>query len=218
MAMEPCPICGVSVKAENLLRHVEDNHPKHPDASGLRQRLREDTRYAPVRPRDEFRWRRWHVALAIAVVLIVAGAIFLAPYFDPYRNFNRDSCVGHENAPFHIHPWLQVVIDGTVQSIPGTVGHTPGCLKPLHTHDGPSEVDATLARQIHVEGPIVRDFTLGDFFFIWDEPLTPTQVMSCAAGGTRVVAMTVNGVPNSEFGALTLADGQQIRITCGNAS
>jgi len=28
MAMKKCPVCGASVKVENLERHVEDKHPR----------------------------------------------------------------------------------------------------------------------------------------------------------------------------------------------
>ncbi len=67
MAMKKCPVCGVSVKDENLLRHVRNQHP-HDKVEGL-----EDLRPARTRPR-----RDWKDDVArVGTVLAVAGIVWL---------------------------------------------------------------------------------------------------------------------------------------------
>lgn len=216
---ERCPICNVPVKPENLVRHLDDNHPRHPEATALRQKIKEDARYAPPRRRSRgFRIRRTHVAAVAVVVLIGAGLYVAAPFFDPYYGFNRDSCIDEAAARYHIHPWLMIVIDGSPVIAPTNIGISGNCTKPVHTHDSPGDVDATRGRKIHVESPLPREFTLGDFFAIWDETLSPSQILDCRAGAGRTIQMTVNEGQSTAFGNLVLQDGQDIRITCGLAS
>jgi hypothetical protein len=92
-------------------------------------------------------------------------------------------CQGAEQVLFHIHVHLTVFVDGVARTIPYGIG-IPGaqasptpfgpyvaagsCFYWLHTHaaDG----------IIHIESPIQRNYTLGNFFDIWGQKLTPTQV------------------------------------------
>jgi hypothetical protein len=55
-----------------------------------------------------------------------------------------------------------------------------GCFYWLHTHT-PDGI-------IHIESPVVRDFTLGNFFAVWGQPLSRTRAASVtvAAGALRV--------------------------------
>ena len=212
---ERCPVCNASVKAENLLRHIEQNHPRHPDAQDALRQLRAESRLKPApRPRSGgFRPSATTIAIVCIVVLLVVVAAVVAPYFDPWRNFSRDSCIGHENVPYHIHPWLLITIDGSPQFIPDDVGHFPGCLKPLHTHQGVGET-GSLGRKIHVETPIPWQLTLGDFFAIWGRTVTQSEVLGCFASGGNVITMTVDRFPSPAFGSLVLADLQEIHIDC----
>ena len=92
-------------------------------------------------------------------------------------------CQGAEQVLFHIHAHLTVFVDGTARRIPYGVG-IPGaqvsatplgpyvaggaCFYWLHTHaaDG----------IIHIESPVQRTYTLGNFFDVWGQKLTSTQV------------------------------------------
>ena len=89
-----------------------------------------------------------------------------------------------EQLAFHIHAHLTVFVAGSPRQIPYGIGVAPPIeVEPtprgpfagggaaffwLHTHaaDG----------IIHIESPIVRTYTLGDFFDIWHEPLSAEQV------------------------------------------
>jgi hypothetical protein len=92
-------------------------------------------------------------------------------------------CQTSEQTIFHIHAHLTIVVHGTARQVPAGIG-IPGaqaqstpqgpfigsgrCFYWLHTHaaDG----------IIHIESPIHRTYTLGDFFDEWGQPLGPDQV------------------------------------------
>lgn len=208
------------MKAENLVRHIDSNHPRHPEAAKIKDSLRSEERYAPRKVRAPIRIRRIHVGVILGVVLVVAGAYAAAPYFDPYARFTRDSCIASES--FHIHQYLRITIEGAWYPIPTDIGISASCTRPLHTHTASDP--STGFVQLHVEGPIAKDFPLGDFFAVWGQPFTPTRILDCNADGTNVVHMTVGvwgggaGSPSNEYGALVLRDQQQIEIFCGPAS
>ncbi|HET9893591.1 MAG TPA: hypothetical protein VFQ44_01410 [Streptosporangiaceae bacterium] len=92
-------------------------------------------------------------------------------------------CQTSEQTIFHIHAHLTVFISGSPRQIPAGIG-IPGastqntaqgpfiasgtCFYWLHTHaaDG----------IIHIESPVHRTYTLGNFFDEWGQPLGPNQV------------------------------------------
>ena len=92
-------------------------------------------------------------------------------------------CDTTEQLVYHIHAHLTVFVNGAARQIPAAIGipgaqaeNTPtgpfiasgSCFYWLHTHaaDG----------IIHIESPVHRTYTLGDFFDIWGQPLGPDQV------------------------------------------
>jgi hypothetical protein len=92
-------------------------------------------------------------------------------------------CQGAEQALFHIHAHLTVFVRGAARRIPYGIGipaaqasptpagpfvGTGACFYWLHTHaaDG----------IIHIESPVQRTYTLGDFFDVWGQKLGPTEV------------------------------------------
>jgi hypothetical protein len=93
------------------------------------------------------------------------------------------SCGPTEQLAYHIHAHLAVFDNARIYSLPAGVG-IPGssaaqtqygpiaaggrCFYWLHTH--------TADGIIHIESPTQRIYTLGDFFDIWDQPLTSTRV------------------------------------------
>src|SRR5436309_11182141 len=67
--MDRCPICNVAVKPENLIRHLNDIHPRHPDRPGLIEELKEEPGRAPrLKAGRPIRIRRWQIAV-VAVTL-----------------------------------------------------------------------------------------------------------------------------------------------------
>jgi hypothetical protein len=93
------------------------------------------------------------------------------------------SCQTSEQTLFHIHAHLSVFVNGRQRQIPAAIGipgaqaentsqgpfvATGNCFYWLHTHaaDG----------IIHIESPVHRTYTLGNFFDEWGQPLGPDQV------------------------------------------
>ncbi len=79
-------------------------------------------------------------------------------------------CDAMEGSVFHIHQHLTVLDHGKPITIPPDVGRPQLalCFYWIHTHT-PDGI-------IHIESPAFRSFTLGNFFDIWGQPLTPTRV------------------------------------------
>lgn len=63
----------------------------------------------------------------------------------------------------HLHPTLQIVVDGKLEAVPADIGTTKACHLALHTHDAMGTV--------HVEAQDVYPYSLGDFFRVWQQPL-----------------------------------------------
>ncbi|MDE3222127.1 MAG: hypothetical protein KGL79_01700 [Acidobacteriota bacterium] len=123
---------------------------------------------------------------------------------------------------YHVHVHLAIFVDGVQKALPAGVGITKpyltehlrsgtfldtsiyDCLYWLHTHvaDG----------IIHVEAPAKATFTLGQFFDVWRQPLSATQVGP--AHGAVVVfsnGRRVSGSPRD----VALPPGGDLQIDVG---
>lgn len=103
------------------------------------------------------------------------------------------SCSTSEQTAYHIHAHLAIYASGVAQTLPAGIG-IPGpqeiqngfvlggkCLYWLHTHD--------TSGIIHIESPVERVYTLGQFFDIWGRTLSTTQV----GGDSGTVTVYVDG-------------------------
>lgn len=97
------------------------------------------------------------------------------------------SCDAQEGQRIHIHQHLVIVDHGKPMDIPARIGIPAGkrCIYWLHTH--------TPDGMLHIEAPLDRSFTLGDFFTVWGQPLSPTSAASARAGTHEKVKVWVNG-------------------------
>ena len=148
-------------------------------------------------------------------LVVVAGAVVLLG-FNTFKamfsgsgasNTTRElamSCTLDMYTQFHIHPNLKIIVNGEAQAVSANVGITLGCMHPLHTHD--------TSGTIHVESPEQRDFTLGDFFAVWDKPFNKDALLDNHADATHEIVVTVGGAPNSEYENLVLKDKEEIVI------
>lgn len=186
-----CPICDVTVKSENLIRHVNDTHPHHPDTPLLRERLKaESGRVVLKKAAAPIRVRKWHVAVLALVVLGGVGIYYLAPYFSP--GASQPFPCATPPIVYHWHTQLTIFSGGAQVTIPADVGVSPGCHQPLHTHD--------TTGQIHIESDVNRLYTIGDFFLVWRKSFgSPTQ-------------MLVNRTSISPSAGITLDDGQTVEL------
>jgi hypothetical protein len=96
---------------------------------------------------------------------------------------------------YHVHPHLRILLDGQPLQIPREIGiggpraPAPGCLYGIHTHDG--------SGVLHAEWETPRNFTLGQFFQIWGQPLSRTQVADLT--NARIVFWVIDGTSISEW-------------------
>ncbi len=147
--------------------------------------------------------------LGVLVFVVVLAGLIALPYY-----FGDDSCLttpatemdigGHEDLAMHIHPTLEIVIDGERQEIPAGIGLTFNEMRPIHTHDATGK--------IHIEAPCEREFTLREFFAVWGKQFNSQCIFdSCVADGGTLV-MFVNGDENDAYDNLILRDDDEIQI------
>lgn len=145
-------------------------------------------------------------ALALAMPPQTAGSqsLFSGLAIDGVR------CEANEGAAEHIHAHLQLFDRAKPEPVPAGVGIPPGagCLYWLHTH----RTDGI----IHIESPVNRTFTLGQFFDIWDVDLSTTRAAGLQARNGRHLRVTVNGKPwSGNPRAIPLRDREEIVIQSG---
>jgi hypothetical protein len=103
------------------------------------------------------------------------------------------SCDNDEQVQYHVHAHLSLFVNGEQIAIPLAIGIQHPvfadagktfalggtCLYWLHTHDQTGI--------IHIEAPAQGTFTLGQFFDIWGEPLSTSNVAGFEGPVTAVV-------------------------------
>jgi hypothetical protein len=181
--------------------------------------------------RRQQRKRQWRlralggVAALAALALVVLGIIALtgrgttsAGVHGAAQGATVDGiqCQTSEQAAYHIHTHLAIFVSGASRPVPAGIG-IPGpqqvqngfvvggkCLYWLHTHD--------TTGIIHIESPVQRVYTLGQFFDIWGQPLSSNQVGSASghvtayvngkpfAGDPRTIKMTPHAVIQLDVG------------------
>ena len=124
------------------------------------------------------------IALAAFPCLVMASAAHGQAIGQPIKGI---SCDAQEGQRIHIHQHLAVFDHGKEITIPQYIGIPQGarCIYWLHTHT-PDGI-------IHVEAPLDRSFTLGDFFAVWGQPLDTKHAASAAAKRREQVHVWVNG-------------------------
>jgi hypothetical protein len=129
-------------------------------------------------------------------------------------------CETSEQVAYHIHAHLAIYVDGQPRQVPFGIG-IPGpvtqfaygypfvvsgnCFYWLHTHvsDG----------VIHVESPSQRTYTLGNFFDIWGQPLSATQVGPVS--GTVTAFYGGKPYTGSDLRAIPLTPHAEIQLDVG---
>ena len=120
------------------------------------------------------------------------------------------ACDAMEGDRIHIHQHLVLLDHGNPVPIPADVGQVParGCLYWIHTHT-PDGI-------IHIESPKSRMFTLADFFAIWGQPVSRTQVASMRVSNGTTLKVWVDGKPyDGDPAAIPLVAHADIVIEAG---
>ncbi len=94
-----------------------------------------------------------------------------------------------EMVKVHWHAHLTMINDGQNVEVPAGIGinKDANCLYWLHTH----QTDGI----IHIESPERTNFTLGDFFAVWGQPLSTTEAGAISAASGQTLRFYVNGQP-----------------------
>ena len=129
----------------------------------------------------------------VAALVIVGAGIFIAYAIlsggsdngSPVDVVSGVECERGERLDYHVHAHLTLLIEGEPVELAQDIGIRPDCLFWLHTHS-PNGI-------VHVEAPEQRSFTLGQFFDVWGQPLSRTQLLDRMADGSHEVQATVNG-------------------------
>jgi hypothetical protein len=130
-------------------------------------------------------------------------------------------CERNEPVVFHIHTHLTVFVDGKPRLVPAGIGVWP----PLEKQSGKlgqfvltqNECLSWLVTRfadgiIHIEAPVKRSFTLGEFFDVWGQPLGP-NVAGSAHG--RVTAIVDGKVWTANPRDIPLREHTQIQLEVG---
>jgi hypothetical protein len=115
-----------------------------------------------------------------------------------------------EGEALHTHQHLDLFVDGQPVPVPADIGinAAAGYLAPIHTHDATGI--------IHVESPVVRDFTLGDFFDIWGVRFDGHCVGGACDGSGRTLSVYAKGQPFvGDPRSLVLVEHEEIVVALG---
>jgi hypothetical protein len=94
-------------------------------------------------------------------------------------------CNNVEQLVFHNHAHLDIFINGQPYKVPSQIGITGRCFYWLHTHDE--------SGVIHIESPVVKNYTLGQFFDVWNKTSSNNQIFGDIANGKNTPTVYVNG-------------------------
>jgi hypothetical protein len=129
-------------------------------------------------------------------------------------------CNTNEQVAYHVHTHLAIYVNGQLRPVPAGIGivtplaqQTPDgsfdqasrCYYWLHVHaeDG----------VIHIESPAGKTYTLGDFFDLWHQPLSATQVGPATGSLTTFVnGLSYRGNPRT----IELGSHEDIQIDVGS--
>jgi len=109
----------------------------------------------------------------------------------------RDRAIGipfaaTEQLVFHHHDLIQIFVNGHKVTIPlgigiGTSGSQISFYTSLHTHD--------TSGVVHIESPVQRTFTLGNFFDVWGVTFSSKNIGGYEVSGDKQIRVYLNGKP-----------------------
>lgn len=140
-------------------------------------------------------------------IIGVSGIIWYIIAHPPEARTNREvalACTTDMATQFHIHPYLEIMINGAPYEMPTDIGIHPTCMNALHTHDA--------SGVIHVEAPDKRDFTLADFFAVWGKTFNKDQIIDYKIDNKYRIRETINDKNSQDFENTILRDEDKIII------
>ena len=149
--------------------------------------------------------------IIIILVILIGFLIWYSPKSKETKVEQEKSMTSREVAllcttdmatTYHIHPEVEIVVNGVKIEIPANMGVQQICMTSIHTHAG--------GGLIHIESPIQKEFTLGDLFAVWKKYL-PSSLPSAIANG-NVGKVKVNGVEVSTYEDTVLKDKDKLVV------
>src|SRR5438105_14556795 len=131
-----------------------------------------------------------HMTLPGSAALVACFLVMRAPSAHAQamgQTIKGISCDAQEGQRIHIHQHLAIFDHGKRVLVPQYIGipQAAHCIYWLHTHT-PDGI-------IHVEAPLDRSFTLGDFFAVWGQRLDRRHAGSLRASKGTPMRVWVNG-------------------------
>jgi hypothetical protein len=134
------------------------------------------------------------IGVGVLVAIITGIGIYyaIAPHtsLPAVSTIDGIECNPMEQAVFHIHAHLDIIINGVYFLVPSQIGIPSNCFYWLHTHDE--------SGIIHIEAPMHRVFTLGQFFDIWGKKLSNDQIFNYVANANNPLNVYINGTKVSD--------------------
>ena len=137
------------------------------------------------------------------------------------RGIDGIKCERNEPVVFHIHAHLTVFVDGKPRLVPAGIGIWPKLQRQSGQYGQfvltQNECLAWLVTRfadgiIHIEAPVKRSFTLGEFFDVWGQPLG-SSIAGAAHGSVTAI---VNGkVWTANPRDIPLKEHEQIQLEVG---
>jgi len=153
------------------------------------------------------------IAVSIGIGLAVASSKLLSGSNAAALSIDGIQCNAVEQLVFHNHAHLDIFINGQPYTVPSQVGIVPGkCIYWLHTHD-----DSGI---IHIESPVTRNFTLGQFFDIWKKKFSNMQIFDNTVSAKDAMSVYVNGNKvngDASYRNINLNEHDQIAIVFGKS-
>jgi len=125
------------------------------------------------------------VAAAIGIGLAIASSKALSGAGVSALAIDGIECNNVEQLVSHIHAHLDIFINDQPYTIPSQIGITDKCFYWLHTHDE--------SGVIHIESPVAKDYTIGQFFDIWNKKFNNTQILDNIVNGKNTLSVYGNG-------------------------
>ncbi len=115
-----------------------------------------------------------------------------------------------EGNVLHIHQHLDITINGQNIIVPANIGIATTFISPLHTHD--------TGGIIHIESPVNKDFTLGQFFTEWGIKFDDSCISTFCTDDSHKIVVGVNSQPVSNPKDYVLKSHDEIHIWYGSST
>jgi hypothetical protein len=113
-----------------------------------------------------------------------------------------------EGTVMHIHQHLDIIVNETPVTVPADIGVASGFISPIHTHDS--------SGILHVESPVKKDFTLGQFFTEWNVNFDDNHIGRYGSDDTHKLIVAVNGTPITDVAKYILKGHDEIEAWYGD--